>query len=54
MGDELKGQFGAEIELIASSGGVFEVNVDGELVFSKKSLQRFPEDGEIGSLLQRR
>jgi selenoprotein W-related protein len=54
LGDELKNQFGAEVQLIASSGGVFEVNVDGDLVFSKKSLARFPEDGEIQNLLKRR
>ncbi len=34
-------------ELVASSGGVFEVSVDGKLVFSKKSLGRFPEPGEV-------
>ena len=28
------------IELIPSSGGVFEVTVDGQLVFSKKALKR--------------
>jgi len=40
------------VELISSSGGVFEVVVDGRLVFSKKSLQRFPEEGEVTLLLQ--
>jgi selT/selW/selH-like putative selenoprotein len=52
LGDELKDAFGAEVELLSSSGGVFEVVVDKELVFSKKSLQRFPEEGEITLLLQ--
>jgi len=32
---------------VESSGGVFEVSVDGRLVFSKKKLGRFPEDQEI-------
>jgi selenoprotein W-related protein len=32
---------------VASSGGVFEVTVDGKLVFSKRSLGRFPEEGEV-------
>lgn len=32
---------------MASGGGVFEVTVDGKLVFSKKRLERFPEEGEI-------
>jgi selenoprotein W-related protein len=54
LGDELKDVFGADVELISSSGGVFEVIVDDTLVFSKKSLQRFPEEGEITLLLQAR
>jgi selenoprotein W-related protein len=40
------------VELIASSGGVFEIQVDGRLVFSKKALNRFPEEGEVISLIQ--
>jgi selenoprotein W-related protein len=39
-------------ELIASSGGVFEITVDGKKVYSKKALGRFPEDGEILRLLR--
>ncbi|HER63341.1 MAG TPA: SelT/SelW/SelH family protein [Desulfobacteraceae bacterium] len=41
-----------EVELIAGANGVFEVSVDGELVFSKNRLGRFPEDGEIVRLIQ--
>ena len=52
MGDELKDAFDAEVELLSSSGGVFEIVVDNKLIFSKKSLQRFPEEGEITLLLQ--
>jgi selenoprotein W-related protein len=33
--------------LIKGSGGVFEVTVDGELVYSKKATGRFPEHDEI-------
>ena len=36
-----------EAELIPSGGGVFEVEIDGRLVFSKKALDRFPEEDEI-------
>ena len=43
----------ADVELIASSGGVYEITVDGKLVFSKKKLGRFPEDGEIQRLIGR-
>jgi len=37
--------------LIPSGGGVFEVEIDGILVFSKKELDRFPEDEEIFAAL---
>lgn len=36
-----------ESELVASGGGVFEVVIDGNLVFSKKAEGRFPEAEEI-------
>jgi selenoprotein W-related protein len=35
------------VELVESSGGVFEVTVDGRPVFSKKRLGRHAEPGEI-------
>jgi selenoprotein W-related protein len=35
------------VELIASSGGVFEVVVDGELVFSKKQTGEYPDEGAL-------
>jgi len=38
--------------LIASDGGVFEVSVDGKLVFSKKAKGRFPEDEEVFGALK--
>jgi selT/selW/selH-like putative selenoprotein len=41
---------GAEIELAKSGGGVFEITVDGRLVFSKKQLGRFPTDAEIDDI----
>jgi selenoprotein W-related protein len=39
--------------LVPSSGGVFEVSVDGELLFSKKALRRHAEPGEVARLIQR-
>jgi len=39
-----------KVELIEGSGGAFEIIRDGELVFSKKSLNRFPTDEEIDKL----
>ncbi len=48
--DDLIMEFGAEVELVKSGGGVFEVTVDDRLVFSKKALGRFPEPGELKGL----
>jgi selenoprotein W-related protein len=52
LGDELRQELGASVELLASSGGVFEVVVDGKLLFSKKNLNRFPEEGEVFHLIR--
>lgn len=54
MAADLKQELGTDSELIASGGGVFEVTVDGRLVFSKKSLGRFPEPGEVLKLIGKR
>jgi selenoprotein W-related protein len=40
------------LELVPSSGGVFEVTLDGELVFSKAALGRHAEPGEVAALLR--
>ena len=48
MAAELKQAYpDAEIKLIESSGGVFEVAVDGRPVFSKKASRRHAEPGEV-------
>ena len=38
---------GVQTKLVPSSGGVFLVTVDGELVFSKKGAGRHAEPGEV-------
>lgn len=38
--------------MLQSSGGVFEVSVDDTLVFSKKSLRRHAEPGELLRLIK--
>jgi len=40
------------VKLIQSSGGVFEVEVDGRVVFSKKGARRHAEPGEVVRLLK--
>jgi len=42
----------ATIELIASSGGVFEVSQDGRLVYSKKQTGRHAEWEEVRARLR--
>jgi selenoprotein W-related protein len=39
--------------LTKGSGGVFDVVVDGKLVYSKKETGRFPEAGEVPRLMGR-
>lgn len=36
-----------EVKLIPGSGGIFEVTLDGGLVFSKKRLGRHAQPGEV-------
>ena len=43
---------GVDSELIESSGGVFEIRVNGHLIFSKKELERFPNPGEIVQFME--
>lgn len=55
MAEELFTEFRAEIGemlLIPSSGGVFEVDVDGKRIFSKKELGRHAEEGEVVQLMK--
>jgi selenoprotein W-related protein len=42
-----------KVDLIPSSGGVFEIKVDGVLVFSKKATNRFPDESEIEVILSK-
>jgi selT/selW/selH-like putative selenoprotein len=50
---ELKQAYpGTEVRLIESSGGAFEVAVDGRPVFSKKASRRHAEPGEILKAVQ--
>jgi len=54
---ELKSGYpGIDIELIKGSGGIFDVLLDGKLIFSRQNNneQRFPEDGEISRLVYER
>jgi selenoprotein W-related protein len=43
-----------DIDLVPSSGGRFEVTLDGELIFSKAALKRHAEPGEIAGIVRDR
>jgi len=44
---KIKKALSVESELIRSSGGVFEVEVDGALVYSKKATGDFPDEDKL-------
>jgi len=48
----IKAETNIEADLVRGGGGIFDVMVDGERIFSKKSEGRFPEDAEILALLR--
>ena len=52
LAEELQNEFSATVTLDAGSNGVFDVSIDGEMVFSKFNAGRFPEPGEIGRLFR--
>ena len=55
MANEILEKYGTDVKeltLIPSRGGVFEVIKNGDLIFSKKSLDRFPDDGEVMNLIE--
>jgi selenoprotein W-related protein len=43
-----------EMALVPGRGGVFDVRLDGELIFSRASEKRFPESKELKQLVRDR
>jgi selenoprotein W-related protein len=57
LAQELLTTFENDIErvsLVPGSGGIFEIRLDRELIFSRKEVQRFPEAKEIKQLVRDR
>ena len=52
MRESIERQFGIKAKLIKGMGGVFEVSVNDILLFSKKELNRFPNNNEVEELLE--
>ena len=49
LADELKDKYDTleSVDLIRSSGGAFEVSLDGDLIYSKLKTGRFPDLKEV-------
>ena len=43
-----------EVALVPGTGGIFEVRVDGNLIWSKNEQDRFPESKELKQLVRDR
>ena len=52
MAAELHDGLGVEAELIEGGGGIFDVSVDGKVVYSKHETGRFPDPGEVLAIVQ--
>jgi len=52
LAEELRQVFGAEAKLIPGKDGIFDVIIDGKLVFAKSGTGRFPNPGEVVSKLK--
>jgi selenoprotein W-related protein len=48
----IKADTGVESALICGGGGIFDVVVDGDMIFSKHESDRFPEPDEILSTIR--
>ncbi len=47
MADAIRQKFDVEAKLIAGGGGIFDVRLHDELIFSKHQIGRFPEHQEV-------
>lgn len=43
-----------EVALVPGTGGVFEVRLDGEVIFARREAGRFPESKELKQLIRDR
>jgi selenoprotein W-related protein len=49
--EEWEHEIGA-VEVVTGAGGIFDVHLDGELVFTKSMLGRYPEPDDVVPLLR--
>ena len=53
LANAIKVKFGIEPECIEGGGGIFDVRLDGKLIYSRHQTGRFPEHGEVLSAIAR-
>jgi len=54
LAERIQKKFKVKPDLIEGRNGIFDVKLDGELIFSKYELERFPEGDEVIGLIQER
>ena len=54
MAAAIEQEFSVESELVRGTNGVFDVDVDGDRIFSKGEVGRFPTEAEILKALRSR
>lgn len=54
MAEELHRKFGIKAEMVRGRGGVFDVTLDNEIIYSKKQTGRFPMPGEVEEAVSER
>ena len=50
----MKKNFDLDIELVAGANGIFDVSLDGKIIYSKSEQGRFPQASEIIKLIEER
>ncbi len=54
MEAELKAKYpNSKIELVKGGGGIFQVKCDGNLIYSKQAVGRFPKAGEVAQIIEK-
>ena len=53
MLEEWEGRL-AVLEVVPGRGGIFDVHVDGDLVFTKSMIGRYPDPGDVLPLVRER
>jgi selT/selW/selH-like putative selenoprotein len=48
---ELSGEFQVQPKMVRGTGGVFDVTLNGEPLYSKSKTGRFPVEGELTDLV---